>query len=261
MGTLHVGGEEVINRPKFQVAVVLSSLLFACSSDQGESSADGDAGHAPDAGVLVDSGAEPPEPQRAFTHKMMKRTGENMFAMLGYECNVCSFEQHTAIVAPQGWTKGPTQVTTFTSAELRSRPSFDGVPDAMDFVDEVAGDEYKLIVKTLSGELLERGADGVVARTLVMRDTRFTYAAGRRVHELTSPDGDVFVLFAYQVDPSNPVVPDFEDPAALGDVGAPEGWIYSTRLLDEDLILDTPEVATVLAIRKQTDSTWQLRDP
>ena len=248
-----------MSRTKFQVAVALSSLLFACSSNQGESIAVGDAGHAPDAGVLADSGAEPPEPQRAFTHKMMKRTGENMFAMLGYECNTCSFEQHAAIVAPQGWTKGITQVSAFTSGELRSRPTIEGVPDAMDFVEEVTGDEYKLIVKTLSGELVERGADGVVARTEVMRDTRFTYAAGRRVHELTSPGGEVFVLFAFQFDPSNAVIPDFEDPEALGDFGAPDGWNYSSRVLDEELVLDTPQTATVLAIRKQIDSTWQLR--
>ena len=78
-----------------------------------------------------------------------------------------------------------------------------------------------------------------MARTEVMRDTVFTYAAGRRVHELTSPDGEVFVLFAFQVDPSNPVVPDFEDPDVLGDFGAPEGWIYSSRILDQELVLSS----------------------
>ena len=244
---------------KAEVMVALSVLLAACSSEHSGSIIDRDAGMAVDAGTLIDSGAEPPEPQRAFTHKMMKRTGENMFAMLGYECDTCSFEQHAAIVAPQGWTKGPTQVSAFTSGELRSRPTFEGVPDAMDFIEEVPGDEYKLIVKTLSGELVERGADGVVARTEVMRDTRFAYAAGRRVHELTSPGGEVFVLFAFQFDPSNAVIPDFEDPEVLGDFGAPDGWNYSSRVLDEELVLDTPETATVLAIRKQIDSTWQLR--
>ena len=244
---------------KVEAMVALSCLLAACSSEHSGSIIDRDAGMAVDAGTLIDSGAEPPEPQRAFTHKMMKRTGENMFAMLGYECDTCSFEQHAAIVARQGWTKGPTQVSAFTSGELRSRPTFEGVPDAMDFVEEVPGDEYKLIVKTLSGELVERGADGVVARTEVMRDTRFTYAAGRRVHELTSPGGEVFVLFAFQFDPSNAVIPDFEDPEALGDFGAPDGWNYSSRVLDEELVLDTPQTATVLAIRKQIDSTWQLR--
>lgn len=245
--------------PRAKVTVALSLLLAACSGAPSESMSDGGTGRVVDAGLLNDSGTEPPEPQRAFTHKMMKRTGENMFSILGYECNTCSFEQHAAIVAPQGWIKGPTQVSTFTTGELRSRPSFDGVPDAMDFVEEVPGNEYQLIVKTLSGELLEQGADGVVARTEVMRDTVFTYAAGRRVHELTSPDGEVFVLFAFQVDPSNPVVPDFEDPDVLGDFGAPEGWIYSSRILDQELVLDTPETAAVLAIRKQIDSTWQLR--
>ena len=67
---------------KVEAMVALSCLLAACSSEHSGSIIDRDAGMAVDAGTLIDSGAEPPEPQRAFTHKMMKRTGENMFAML-----------------------------------------------------------------------------------------------------------------------------------------------------------------------------------
>ena len=56
---------------------------------------------------------------------MMKRTG-GMFAMLGR--TTCSFEQHAAIVARQGWTKGLRGSRSL--GELRSRPTFEGVPDA-----------------------------------------------------------------------------------------------------------------------------------
>ena len=181
-----------------------------------------------------------------------------MFASLGYECDDVLLSNTSAIVPPEGWSKGPTQVTAFTSGEMRSRPSFEGVPDAMDFIPEVPGEEYKLIVKNLRAELIERGPNGIVARAEVMRDTVFRFAEGSRVHELRSPDGEVFVLFAYQVDPTNVVIPDFQDPTVLGDFMTPANWTYTSRILDEALVLDVKEVATVLAIRGQTTSTWQL---
>ena len=105
---------------KVEAMVALSCLLAACSSEHSGSIIDRDAGMAVDAATLIDSGAEPPEPQRAFTHKMMKRTGENMFAMLGYECDTCSFEQHAAIVAPQGWTKGLRRSARLPPASLEA---------------------------------------------------------------------------------------------------------------------------------------------
>ena len=47
------------------------------------------------AGGSGDSGSEA-DPlagmQSAFTHKMMQATGENRFAVLGYECQECTWE-------------------------------------------------------------------------------------------------------------------------------------------------------------------------
>ena len=198
-------------------------------------------------------------PEGIYTHKMMKSTGENQFASLAYECPSCTFEQHQAIDPPEGWTKGPTQVATFTSGELRSTPSFDGVPDAVDFIPDMPGAEYELIAKTLDGTLLEMGQGAVMVQARVMRDTLLTFAAGTRVHELTDPEDHIFVLFAYDVDPQHPDIPDFNEADVLGDFSGPSGWVYSTRMLDEDLVLDTPEIATVLAIRGDSTSTWQMR--
>jgi hypothetical protein len=147
----------------------------------------------------------------------------------------------------------------FSGGELRSRPSFDGVPDAMDFLPEVPGEEYELIAKNLDATLIERGADRIVVVAQVMRDTLFRFAAGLRVHELTDPDGNVFVLFAYGVDPVDTVIPDVQDPDFMGDFTAPEGWTYGSRILEEEMLLDTPEIAQVLAIRGTQDSTWEMR--
>lgn len=201
--------------------------------------------------------SESSKEMRRFTHKMMKNTGENRFSMLGYECSQCTFDQWMAIDPPKGWSKGPAQVTMFSRGELRSTPSFNNVPDAVDFIKEIPGEEYKLIVKTLSGRIIQAGIRGFVVEAQVMRNAIFYYDKGARVHELTSPDGRVFVLIAYGVDPNNPVIPDAKD---IADVKPPTGWTYSSRVLEETLILDTPEVATVLAIRRgKSNSTWELR--
>ena len=150
-------------------------------------------------------------------------------------------------------------MAVFSSGELRSTPSFDGVPDAVDFVEELPGNEYKLIAKNLDGIIIEASSAGLVVQAQVMRDTLLRYSVGRRVHELTNPEGQVFVLFAYEVDPVNTIIPDFDDAEFLGDFVEPEGWTYTSRVLEKELLLDTPDIATVLAIRGQIDSTWEMR--
>ena len=207
----------------------------------------------------LDASAEAFVPELRFTHKMFKSTGENMFSTLGYECFECTFEQFLAIDPPEGWSKGPTQVV-LPVGELRSRPSFEGVPDAVDFVPEIPGAEYVLIVKNLDARFVETGPNGIIVEAQVMRDTVLRFAAGQRVHELTAPDGGIFTLFAYEVDPRNVNPPDFQAADGLGDFAGPEGWIYSSRILEEEMALDTPETATVLAIRGGTQSGWQKRE-
>lgn len=194
----------------------------------------------------------------SFTLKMLRNTGENPFAQLAYECDVCSFAQHAAIEPPPGWTKAPAQVI-LPIGELRSTPSIDGVPSSLDFIAEIPGDEFKLIASTLDGRILEAGENGIMAVVQVMRDTRFRFPAGTRVHELTDPEGNVFVLFAYEVESEDFTSPDFQDADALLGHPGPAGWTYSTRILDEDLMMDPGGVATVLALRGETDSTWEQR--
>ena len=194
-----------------------------------------------------------------FTHKMMKATGENPFAALAYECPQCTFAQWLAIVPPNGWTKGPAQVLAATSGDLRSSPSLEGVTLTMDFIDEVPGNEYQVIAKNLNARLIENNANNLAVEAQVMRDTILRFDAGKRVHELTAPEGDVFVLFAYQVDPENVIIPDFQDAGFLDDFTPPAGWTYESRVLETELLLDTPDIATVLAFRGNVASTWEKR--
>ena len=80
----------------------------------------------------------------------------------------------------------------------------------------------------------------------VNRGAIFFFDAGSKVHELVDPDGEAYVMQAYcvGVDPTT-------DEASLLTLGErlsmPEGWTYRTRVLDEELVVDTSAtVATVV---------------
>lgn len=79
----------------------------------------------------------------------------------------------------------------------------------------------------------------------VDRETVFTYAAGSTVHELTAPDGSVYVMqsWSQQVEPTL-------DEAALVDLTPrltlPEGWTYSTRVLTTELRVETMDQAAMV---------------
>ena len=245
--------------------ILLLSGAVGCSPD-GSKQGNGDASVS-DGGDRSDSvqasdAVDPPD--RAFTHKMMKQTGENPFASLAYECTECTFEQWGSIVAPEGWSKGPAQISLFSAqeSEMRSYPSVEGHPDTVDFLEEVPGNEYRVIAVTLDGRLVETGPNGIVVEVQVQRDTRLVFTAGMRVHELTDPDGSVFVLFVHQIDTDSWQDVDFQPADALDYFTAPTGWTYSTRILDEELVLDSANsggVVSVLAIRGAMDSAWEKR--
>ncbi len=211
-------------------------------------------------GPVLLPGAEPPGDEgSSFTLKLLQATGENPFANLVYECDACTFEQHAAIQPPPGWSKGPQQVI-IPPGELRGTPCFDGVPSSVDFVPEIPGNEFRLIGKNLAGRIVEVGANGLMVLGEVMRDTVFRWPAGSRLHELTDPDGNVYVLFAYEVESADFTEPDFQSPDALAGYPTPAGWTYSTRVINSELLMDPGGVASVLSIQGPAPaSTWEKR--
>lgn len=80
----------------------------------------------------------------------------------------------------------------------------------------------------------------------VNRSTTFTFDAGRTVHELTAPDGSVYVMqtWSQQVDPTLTEA----DLAGLGArLQLPGGWRYGSRTLTEPLlVVTTTQAAKVL---------------
>ncbi len=80
----------------------------------------------------------------------------------------------------------------------------------------------------------------------VDRGAIFFFDAGKPVFELVNPEGLAYVLQAYCVSVDPTINED-----NLGDLGAklnlPEGWTYRTRILEEELVIDTSDtLATVL---------------
>ena len=197
-----------------------------------------------------------------FTHKMIKRVGEGSLPSLAYECRDCTFEQWESIDPPEGWSKGPAQVALFSTQDstMRSYPSFEGQPDAVDFIDEIPGNEYRLIAVNLSGRPVGRGPNGLMVEAQVERDTRLVFTAGIRVHELTDSEGNIYVLFVHHVDTDDGQNIDFQSEDALAYFTPPEGWTYSTRIVERALVLDAQKsdgVVTILAIRGPINSAWE----
>jgi hypothetical protein len=80
----------------------------------------------------------------------------------------------------------------------------------------------------------------------VDRKAVFFFDGGSTVHELVDPDGLTYVMQAYCVG-VDPTLTE-SDLAGLGErLDLPEGWAFRSRILDDELIVDTSEtVATVL---------------
>ena len=112
--------------------------------------------------------SEPTE--EGFTLKVLKRTDESFFSNLAYECNECAFEQFEALTMQRGWRKSPNQII-IPDGELLSHLSFEDVSSTLDLIPEIPGDEFKLIAKTLEGNIVDISFSGIMVETKVMRNT------------------------------------------------------------------------------------------
>ena len=264
----------VIYSPISLVSIILAVHLSACGlsdsretapqrngSLSSESNTDETADGALDG--AMDELAPPPTYREnlVFTHKLIRSTSDNPpISSLGYECDRCTFEQWKSIIPGEGWSKGPAQILIADSGMMRTRPTHDDYPSAVNFLDEVPGDEYELIVINIGGEIIEASPARVVVRAEVTRDTVLQFNPGRLLHILTSPEGVEYVLFGIGVDPDNLLIPDADDPALLEDFEAPQGWLYSTEITTDGETLDAPGFASVIAVRNTRELTWERRN-
>lgn len=116
----------------------------------------------------------------------------------------------------------------------------------------------ELEMRLLASVTLSQGdlTQGAYQERSVIRDTEFVFVAGSEVYELIAPDGKVYVMQSYAQ-----IVDDTLDEAALPSLGEelalPDGWIYRTRILDEDyVVVDQDGIATV--VQDELQNTYQL---
>ncbi|MHB8439790.1 MAG: hypothetical protein ACYDD4_11605 [Acidimicrobiales bacterium] len=90
----------------------------------------------------------------------------------------------------------------------------------------------------------------------VDRGATFFFEAGNPVYELVRPDGTAYVMQAYCVG-VDPTLTEEELPTLGGRLNMPEGWTFRTRLLDDELVVDTTAtIATV--VQDELENTYTL---
>ena len=89
-------------------------------------------------------------------------------------------------------------------------------------------------------------APGAYTERKVDRGAVFFFDAGKPVHELVAPDGTAYVMQALCIG-VDPTITE-ESLHSLGErLSMPDGWSYRTRILEEELVIDTTGApATVL---------------
>jgi hypothetical protein len=98
--------------------------------------------------------------------------------------------------------------------------------------------QRRAVIETKVGE--DTVGDAYYVPNAVQRDTVFVYNAGQPVFELTDPDGQTYMMQSYSqiVDPEL----SYDQLADLGArLALPDGWTYSTRVLEEEFQLTTEQ--------------------
>lgn len=108
---------------------------------------------------------------------------------------------------------------------------------------EIGGIMFRRIATLALGDKL---GGGPYTENKVNRGAVFYWDAGKSVYELVGPDGKVYVMQALCMGVDATMTED--SLLTLGDrLALPEGWSYRTRVLTEELVVDTTaSIATVL---------------
>ncbi len=126
-------------------------------------------------------------------------------------------------------------------------------------IEPVIRDFNGLPMRRIATVEFEPGAKPATAPYEIRRVNRgavFFWDAGTEVYELVRPDGEAYVMQALctAVDPTIAL----ENLSELGSkLALPEGWSYRTRILEEDLVVDTSDhLATV--VQDELENTYTL---
>lgn len=133
----------------------------------------------------------------------------------------------------------------------------DGLGTKVAVVEPVMREFNGLMMRRIA--VIELGDNPAVAPYTVRhvnRGATFFFDAGKPVHELVDPDGTAYVMQAYciGVDPTITA----ESLPTLGErLALPDGWSYRTRVLDEELVVDTTTSLAVV-LQDELENTYTL---
>ncbi|MFZ6005140.1 MAG: hypothetical protein ACOYXM_14535 [Actinomycetota bacterium] len=133
----------------------------------------------------------------------------------------------------------------------------DGLGQKVAVVEPVFRDFNGLTMRRIATvELGDNPAVQPYVERYVNRGAVFFFDAGKPVHELVNPDGTAYVMQAYCVGVDTTLTE--SDLSGLGErLSLPEGWSFRTRVLDEELVVDTTAtIATVL--QDELENTYTL---
>jgi hypothetical protein len=188
------------------------------------------------------SGAQEFDPDQNFNSELWEFTGENPAARNVYKCTECTFEQALAVPLPgDNWDKNVSEDNRrlfFPDATNDAPSAPPGTALSLDLVPEIPGDDHFLIARVLSSSFLGIGAQGFIALGQVDRGTTLTYSVGQVIHTVTSPQADEYVMFSMsesRTETFDPFVPN-----GLAEMSVPTGWLYSSEVLSEELVVITP---------------------
>lgn len=133
----------------------------------------------------------------------------------------------------------------------------DGLGTKVAVVEPVLRDFNGLTMRRIATvDLGDNPAPQPYVERYVNRGAVFFFDAGMPVYELVNPDGVAYVMQAYCIGVDPTLTQD-----SLGKLGnrlaLPEGWTYRTRILDEELVVDTTAtIATV--VQDELENTYTL---
>lgn len=208
---------------------------------------------------------EAPTPQRLISDQRGVRYGEVLVAFLGDDglqahvygtqmLNDCPQEQWEQIDAAAVQAEMGAVMVKLNGPR---HWMLDGLGTKAEPVEPVMREFAGILMRRIA--VIELGADftpGPYELRHVDRRAVFFFDAGKPVYELVDPEGQAYVMQARCVG----VDPDMteESLATLGErLAPPEGWSYRTRILDEELVVDTSDhVATV--VQDEFENTYTL---
>ena len=123
----------------------------------------------------------------------------------------------------------------------------DGFGSKVEVVEPVLREFNGLLTRRIAVvDLGEMPATQRYGEVKVNRGAVFFFDAGKPVYELIDPDGKAYVMQAYCIG-VDPTLTEADLPNLGERLEMPAGWTYRTRILDEELVIDTTaSMATVL---------------